>query len=122
MPDFLLRNIQPEIYSQMKAHAQARGVPLGQWVLELVTEASAQPLVRARYAFAGVAENGARVVLGRRGEQPDDVEIQSAGCTAEQLAAVEQASMLAARNRVGDRESLVLALGTAGFSVHEVPI
>src|SRR5437667_3690754 len=109
-----------EQVTRWHAAAEAVGLSWEEWARQQLDAATAAPIIRARYGYQGIAENGAQIRIVRYGEAQNAV--QTDNCTPEQIEAFIQAQDLIRRNRAGDRERAVGLLQNAGFNLLEVPV
>lgn len=122
MPDILLRGFSDEDMDRMAQAAQAAGQDRMNWAKGLLVAAASGPLTRKRYAYRGLAENGASFTLRRLDDGPKGVHGGADRCDQAQIDADRQARLLFARNEPGDRERGLGLLRDAGFEIFEIAV
>ena len=103
MAQKLLRDIPDEVLAAIEAKAGAENMNAAAWIRAQLIRLAAEPVVRKRYKFTALGENGAKVTIERR--WPDSAPSRGAkNCSQAQFDAYEKAALLCERNEPGDYE------------------
>lgn len=104
MPDVLIRRVSQDVVDALDEKARAAGKDRQTWLLELLEQIAAQPVVKSRYIVKAFGPGASYAFIRRVDNTISDPREGQTNLTQAQRIAYEQALEYVKRNGPGDRE------------------